>query len=89
MRVLAFVEAQGVTGPARNLFALAPHVELHLGTFRRRSLGAAHCQGVDDFAAAARAQGIRVSIVEERSRFDRRVPDAVVGLLNDADADVV
>lgn len=89
MRVLAFIEALGVTGPARNLLALAPHIDLHLATFRRRSLGSAHREGVERFVSAARARGIPVHIIDERSRFDWRVADAVVRLIDDAEPDVV
>ncbi|HTI38146.1 MAG TPA: glycosyltransferase [Vicinamibacterales bacterium] len=89
MRVLAFVEALGVTGPARNLFALAPYVDLHLATFRRLSLGSAHCAGVDAFASAARVHGVPVRVIDERSRFDWRVLDGIVKLVGGVAPDVV
>ena len=89
MRVLAFVEALGLTGPARNLLALAPHLDLHLATFRRLSLGSAHCEGLDAFAAAARARGVPVHVVDERSRFDWHVLDGIAGLLHTLRPDIV
>lgn len=89
MRVLAFIEALGVTGPARNLFALASHVDLHLATFRRLSLGSAHCEGLAVLAAAARAQGVPVHVIDERSRMDWHVLDGIADLLTSLRPDIV
>lgn len=89
MRVLAFIEALGVTGPARNVFALAPQVDLHLATFRRISLGEAHCDGLAAFTGAARAQGIPVRVIDERSRFDWRVLGGIADLLAFLRPDIV
>jgi glycosyltransferase involved in cell wall biosynthesis len=89
VRVLAFIEALGVTGPARNLFALAPHVDLHLATFRRLSLGSAHCEGLATLAAAARAQGVPVRVIDERSRMDWHVLDGIADLLTSLRPDIV
>jgi glycosyltransferase involved in cell wall biosynthesis len=89
VRVLAFIEALGVTGPARNLLALAPYLDLHVATFRRRSLGVPHCAGVEAFAAGARQRGARVHVLDERWRFDWRVLDAARDLLGSLGADVV
>lgn len=89
VRVLAFIEALGVTGPARNLFALAPHFDLHLATFRRLSLGSAHCEGLATLAAAARAHGVPVHVIDERSRMDWRVLDGTADLLATLRPDIV
>jgi glycosyltransferase involved in cell wall biosynthesis len=89
VRVLAFIEALGVTGPARNLFALAPHVDLHLAAFRRLSLGSAHCEGLSAFAAAAAARGVPVRVIDERSRLDWRVFDSIVELVASLRPDII
>ena len=69
------MEALGSSGPARNLFTVADHAELHLAIFRRRALGPDHLGAVDHFVAAARGQGIAVHVIEQRSRFDPRAID--------------
>jgi glycosyltransferase involved in cell wall biosynthesis len=89
VRVLAFIEALGVTGPARKLLALATHLELLVATLRRRSLGAAHSAGVEAFADAARARGARVHVLDERWRFDWRVLDGALELLGSLRPDIV
>jgi glycosyltransferase involved in cell wall biosynthesis len=73
-RVLAFIEALGVTGPVRNLFRTAGLVELHLATYRRATAGRAHRDGVDALVEAARARGIPVHVLHERVVFDPALP---------------
>jgi glycosyltransferase involved in cell wall biosynthesis len=69
-RVLAFIEALGVTGPARNLLRTAGSVDLHLATYRRRWADRSHHAGVDALVAAAAAGGARVHVLDERHAFD-------------------
>src|SRR5512140_1733618 len=57
VRLLAFIEALGVTGPLRNLLQFAPHVDLEIATYRRRSLGERHDAGIAAMSAAARNAG--------------------------------
>ncbi len=67
IRVLAFIEALTVTGPAKNLFefcrAAQGRVELVLATFRRGP-------AADPFLDAAAALGLRTEVIRERSRFE-------------------
>jgi glycosyltransferase involved in cell wall biosynthesis len=69
-RVLAFIEALGVTGPARNLLETASCIDLHVATYRRRAASRAHHAGVDAFADAVRARGLPVHVLAERHAFD-------------------
>ena len=69
-RVLAFIEALGVTGPARNLLETASCIDLHVATYRRATASRAHHDGVDAFAGAVRARGVPVHILVERYPFD-------------------
>ena len=69
-RVLAFIEALGVTGPVRNLLRTAGSVDLHLATYRRGSDGRAHHEGVDALVDAARVRGVPVHVLGERHAFD-------------------
>ena len=74
IRVLAFLEAETVGGPAKNLLEFArclqvissPQVELVIAPFHR---GNPH----NDFTAAAEAAGIPLHRIAERFAFDRTV----------------
>ena len=73
IRVVSFIEASTVTGPARNLIrfavnARAPHpdlprVELSIATFLRGKAS-------NGFLDAVHAAGIEIDIIAERARFD-------------------
>lgn len=78
IRVLAFMEATSVTGPAKNLiefaaFARAPKpntrpVELTIATFQRPE------QSVDNlFVSAAKERALTVDVIRERHPFDREI----------------
>lgn len=69
-RVLAFIEALGVTGPVRNLLRTAGSVDLHLATYRRGCAGRVHHEGVDALVDAARIRGVPVHVLGERHAFD-------------------
>jgi glycosyltransferase involved in cell wall biosynthesis len=69
-RVLAFIEALGVTGPVRNLFRTAGSVDLHVATYRRGSGGRAHHDGIDALVDAARGRGVPLHVLDERHAFD-------------------
>jgi glycosyltransferase involved in cell wall biosynthesis len=75
LRLLAIIEADTVTGPAKNLLqfgslarsaAYDPPVELSIVVFRRSGTG-----GV--FAEAAERAGLPLHAIEESGRFDRAV----------------
>lgn len=89
VRLLAFIEALGVTGPLRNLLEFAPHADLHLATYRRSSLGEAHLAGVGAMAEAARAARVPVHVLEECHPFDPRLPRAAAGLIARIRPDIV
>ena len=76
-RVLAFIEALGVTGPARNLLDTAGVVDLSVATYRRHFASRAHHDGVDAFVAAFERRGIPVTVIEERRALDATAASAV------------
>lgn len=76
-RVLAFIEALGVTGPARNLLDTAGVVDLSVATYRRQLAPRAHHDGVDAFVAAFERRGIPVTVIEERCALDAAAATAV------------
>ena len=69
-RVLAFIEALGVTGPARNLLATAGAIDLHVATYRRASASRAHHAGVDALVDAVKSRGVPMHVLDERHPFD-------------------
>jgi glycosyltransferase involved in cell wall biosynthesis len=69
-RVLAFIEALGVTGPVGNLLRTAESVDLHLATYRRATAGRAHHAGIDALVDAARARHVPVHVLTEGHAFD-------------------
>jgi glycosyltransferase involved in cell wall biosynthesis len=89
VRVLAFIEALGVTGAARNLFDTASAVDLRLATYRRRSAPPDHQRGVDTFVAAARRHGIEVLEIPERHAWDPGVCGAAARMIQLVQPDVV
>jgi glycosyltransferase involved in cell wall biosynthesis len=88
-RVLAFIEALGVTGPAGNLLRTAGPVDLHVATYRRTFASRAHRAGVHAFAEAARARGVPVHVLPERHAFDPTVLWRVRRLIRTLAPDVV
>jgi len=68
MRILAFLEAVTVTGPAKNIieFARQAPVEIIVATFQRQSKP-------NDFTRAVEAAGIPLHIIHERRAFDTGV----------------
>jgi len=88
-RVLAFIEALGVTGPVRNLLRTAGSVDLHLATYRRATGGRAHHAGVDALVAAARSRGVPIHVLAERHRFDPALLFRVSRAIRDVEPDVV
>jgi glycosyltransferase involved in cell wall biosynthesis len=71
IRVVAIMEADFVTGPAKNLIEFArrarPRAEVSVVAYQRGN------QGETEFIKAARAAGLTVDVVHERGRFDRSV----------------
>ena len=88
-RVLAFIEALGVTGPARNLLRTAGSVDLHLATYRRSWAGRSHHAGVDALVAAASSRGAHVHVLDERHAFDPTLLYKVRRTIADVRPDVV
>jgi len=88
-RVLAFIEALGVTGPARNLLETAPCIDLHVATYRRAAASRAHHDGVHAFADAVKARGIPVHILVERHRFDPLLLRAVTRTIGTVKPDLI
>lgn len=76
-RVLAFIEALGVTGPARNLLETAGVLDLTVATYRRQLAPRAHHDGVDAFVDAFSRRGIAVAVINERRALDRAAATAV------------
>ena len=88
MRVLAFIEALGLTGPARNLLESSSGLDLHVGTYRRR--GADHHEaGIAALARAFEARGVPVIVIDERRRFDPAVLRGMRAAIDRVRPDVV
>ena len=88
-RVLAFIEAHGVTGPVRNLLETAGSVDLHLATYRRRGAPRESRDGVDALLSAVAARGIPVTVIDERGAFDPAALSAVSRTITTLQPDVV
>jgi len=88
-RVLAFMEALGLTGPARNLLDTAGAVDLSVATYRRQPAPAAHHDGVDVFVAAVRRRGVPVHLIGERRALDAAVASRVSRTIAEVHPDVV
>lgn len=92
VRVLAFLEAMTVTGPAHNLLSVGAEdprksaVEMRLVTFRR---GAAEAGARDAFLSAAEGAAIPVEIIREAGPFDLRVLRALRGLVERLSPDIL
>ena len=68
--MLAFIEALGLTGAARNLVESGTRIDLHVATYRRRHASRAHHAGVDALVAAVEARGLPIVVLDERHAFD-------------------
>lgn len=82
MRVLALVEAETVSGPAKNLLAFSRNcqeleglqsVQMFLAPFDRRRRGSSAPAPPNEFLETALASGIGVHRIPEHFRFDPRV----------------
>lgn len=89
LRLLAFIEATGVTGPAKNLLQFArmarevdAPVETTIATFRRPG-------DSDVFLAEAHRSGVPVEFIAESGRFDRKVLAEMAALTRRLAPDVV
>lgn len=87
VRVLAVMEADRITGPAKNLLrfgaAARPDVELTVATYLRGKASS------NDFLDAARAAGLVAHGVAERGRFDWNVVAALNELVERVRPDLV
>jgi glycosyltransferase involved in cell wall biosynthesis len=92
IRVLAWIEALSITGPAKNLLEFArlarasgkPVIEITLATFRRPL----H-PPVDVFLQAAEASGIPCEVIEESGPADWRILGRMRALAKRLDVDVL
>ena len=89
MKILAFVEATTVTGPAKNLIEFCRTVRewnavsVTIATFVRGG------DPASDFADAVREAGIPLAPIPERSRFDRAVPAHIQALVAELQPDIL
>jgi len=94
IRVLVFIEAASVTGPAKNLIEFARlsslagkrrgPVEVIIATFQRGDSGE-----TNGFAQAARAAGVQVEVIPEKRAFDLSVLRKMRSLLSKYNPDIV
>jgi glycosyltransferase involved in cell wall biosynthesis len=89
LRILAFLEATSITGPAKNLLSLArlgtdtsPRIELQLATFVRNN-------NARSFIEQCANHGVVVHPVEENGRLDRKAIAAMRGLAQRLQPDIV
>lgn len=88
VRILAFIEAATVTGPAKNLIEFCRtvqdrgEVEVSIATFVRGTEPSA-------FTDAVRAAGIPLHLIAERSAFDRQVVRRIRTLVVEQQPDIV
>jgi glycosyltransferase involved in cell wall biosynthesis len=94
-RVLALMEANSVTGPAKNLIgfcrwahspeATAAGLRFSIATFGREPYDDSH----NGFVQAARAAGIDTHVIRERGRFDRAVYPQLAEIVADLAPQIV
>jgi glycosyltransferase involved in cell wall biosynthesis len=94
IRVLAFIEAYSVTGPAKNLIEFArlssgagnqsKRVQVTIATFQRGSDGEPN-----EFIRAARAAGLTVEVIPEKRALDLSVLRKMRSLLEKHQPDIV
>jgi glycosyltransferase involved in cell wall biosynthesis len=87
IRVMAIMEADFVTGPAKNLLEFgkraSEHIDLSVVAYLRGG------QDETPFIKAARDAGLRVDIIHEEGRFDRSVSKKIWELMNRHQPDVI
>lgn len=93
IRVLDFMEATWVGGPAKNLIEFArrtdqtdassPRVSVQVATFARGA------SATNEFVCSCRSAGIEVHVIPERFAFDPAVVRAVSRLIETYDPDIV
>lgn len=88
-RVLAFIEALGLTGAARNLLESGTHADLHVATYRRRTASRAHHMGVDALVTAVERWSVPITVIEERHAFDPTVIARVRQTIDRIQPDIV
>ena len=89
LRLLAFIEATTLTGPAKNLLQFAtlartldPPVETHLATFHRQGDSTV-------FREAVEKAGLPLTLIPEKGRFDRAAMRGMSDLLDSVAPDIV
>jgi glycosyltransferase involved in cell wall biosynthesis len=94
IRVLAFVEASSLTGPAKNLIEFARRAAnqsaraiIAIATFQRRRSGGS--LGPNPFVLACQGVGLKVHVIPERFAFDPAVPLAMRKLIAAQSPDIV
>ncbi|MDP9169777.1 MAG: glycosyltransferase family 4 protein [Acidobacteriota bacterium] len=77
-RLLAFVEAATITGPAKNLldFCRVCPFDAHIATFSRGT-------GSNEFVDAVRQAGIGITVIPERRSFDFGVTKTIAKLVDE------
>jgi glycosyltransferase involved in cell wall biosynthesis len=95
IKLLAIIEANSVTGPAKNLLAFCESARNHLAdlppitttiaTFLRPPAD----QSQNEFITAARERGIAVEVIEERFRFDTRVIARLSKVIDSLQPDII
>ncbi|HWR53530.1 MAG TPA: glycosyltransferase [Bryobacteraceae bacterium] len=89
VRVLAFMEASTITGPAKNLFGFAVRArqagtEVRIVAFER-GLHSSPCT----FSKGAAEAGLAVDVIRERHAFDPRVLGQIKALVRDRRPDIL
>jgi glycosyltransferase involved in cell wall biosynthesis len=94
IRVLAFMEAYSVTGPAKNLIEFArqsavadeksTRVQVTIATYQRGNIAEPN-----SFIRAARAAGVEVRVISEKRAFDLSVLGKMRTLLSEIRPDIV
>ncbi len=94
MRILAFIEAQTLTGPAKNLLRFGrlaaanreEPVRVDIATFGRGPLADRNDTA---FAREVADAGLKLFVIPERFRFDLRVPRLIETLVKDVEPDII
>ena len=104
IKLLCVIEATTVTGPAKNLLNFArlagssefektglPRIEVSIVTFHRvtGSEESDHAEAPNAFVAAARAQGVKVHVINERFRFDPKVVGTLRRIVAQESPDII
>jgi glycosyltransferase involved in cell wall biosynthesis len=87
IRILSIMEAEVLTGPAKNLLELGrrgqPEIELSVAGYQREG------KAENGFLKVARAEGFPALVIPESGRFDRGVYGRLQQLLDTARPDIV